>query len=264
MSLGSKLHNYLTSLDNEKIHTSYIINNQLKWDGSHLGDGMIMSQWVANEVNYYSIAVIGGTVYCKAKCSKDMLPCIIEDIKSVFGIVKRGIHRITIDNDEYIIYYVTISNFGDILYESPLKHLDIKHELYQDMKFRRQIQKILVFCDILVLNNTEENYINNDLQIINTNDTTLITQKSYNSRGYDYTILSRTMFFKWFGEEVKISDVAKEMIYDKSDINEMTFTLILADIRNKIDNIIKRYDGQYIWYSYFIMDRLSRYLSNDM
>ena len=174
------------------------------------------------------------------------------------------------DNDEYIIYYVTISNFGDILYESPLKHLDIKHELYQDMKFRRQIQKILVFCDILVLNNTEENYIylrsgiNNDLQIINTNDTTLITQKSYNSRGYDYTILSRTMFFKWFGEEVKISDVAKEMIYDKSDINEMTFTLILADIRNKIDNIIKRYDGQYIWYSYFIMDRLSRYLSNDM
>lgn len=264
-----------------------IINNSLKWDGSYLGSytSVFTHQWSVEGIKYYGITlpqgwskeITGGIIYCTATCTKDIFPCIVEDIKSIFGLPRRGIHRITIDNREYLIYYVPISIKGQVIWETPLNRLDSKHLLRQDPIFRKEVQKIIAFCDILALSSTGEPSIrirpgsNGKFIPISVNESTTTISKGVD---YDYSILTKTLFSKWFGEEISISNIVKEMVNYKSaygpikiplikgmESNELV--IISSEMRNKVDEVIKKYDTNYIWYSYFIIDRMSRHLLMD-
>lgn len=302
-----------------------ILNNKLKWDGSHLGSylGAITHQWSLEGTNYYGITLpdgwskkeeicyeitmthqptltvprlgnkntapnkmqllqtnqdyTGGVIYCTAQCTQDVFPCIVEDIKSIFGIPRRGVHRITIDRREYIIYYVPISMKGEVVWETPLSRLDSKHPLRKNAKFRKNVQRTIAFCDILSLSSTGEPAIrirpgvDGEYIPISVNELNTSIMKGDT---YDFSILTKTLFSKWFGEETSISDIVKEMmhyqiIHTKIPTihtgTESTDNLVLisTDIRNKINNVIKQYDRNYIWYSNFIVDRMSRHLLID-
>jgi hypothetical protein len=278
-----------------------ILNNKLRWDGGHLGEyvGVITHQWSLEGNSYYGITLPdgwmkmsekmqdrtlgemecpGGIIYCMAQCARDLFPCIVEEIKGVFGIPRRGIHRITIDGREYIIYYVPISTKGEVVWETPLNRLDAKHPLRKSAKFRREVQRTIAFCDILSLSSTGEHTllirpgVDGEYIPISVNESNTSILRG---AAYDFSILTKTLFSKWFGEETSISDIVKEMTHYQS--GEITFqkrvpvigtgdgpvdnlAFISADIRNKVNNIIERYDGNYIWYSNFIIDRMSRHL----
>jgi hypothetical protein len=262
-----------------------VINNILKWDGEHLGNyiGSITQKWSMEGDNYFAITLpkgwkyMGnemeqGIIYCMATNAKDAFPCIVEDIKQIFGITRRGLHRIKIDNKEYIIYYVPINIKGDVIWETPLNRLDSKHELRNDKEFKNKVQRLLLFCDILSLNKTGEPMIRirpgADLTYIPINYNTESTIISRNDN-YDYCIISKVLFMKWFGETASLDEIVKDMVgYKKIKINSVIpiitnngeLTAKCAEIRNKIDKIIEKYDGNYIWYSYFIVDKISRYL----
>ena len=94
--------------------------------------------------------------------------------------------------------------------------------------------------------------------------------------GYDYSILSKTLFSRWFGENTSIDDVVKEMVHYQSERYQSNvpmaqspggdfdnLTIISVGMRNKINEIIHHYDNNYIWYSNFIVDRMSRHLLID-
>lgn len=290
------------NLHNEPV----VINNLLKWDGSHVGSyiGAFTHQWSVEGIRYYGITlpqgwsehnnleeiaaldnkqativtespIPGGTIYCTATCTKDVFPCIVEDIKSIFGLPRRGIHRITIDNRDYLIYYVPISIKGQVIWETPLNRLDSKHVLRQDPVFRKEVQKIIAFCDILALSSTGEPSIrirpgsNGKFIPISVNESTTTITKGLAQAEYDYSILTKTLFSKWFGEEISISNIVKEMVNYKSlygpikipiikgtESNDLV--IISSQMRSKVDEVIKKYDTNYIWYSYFIIDRMSR------
>lgn len=273
----------MANIPNEPI----IINNSLKWDGSYLGSyiSAFTHQWSVEGIKYYGITlpqgwseeIPGGIIYCTATCTKDVFPCIVEDIKSIFGLPRRGIHRITIDNREYLIYYVPISIKGQVIWETPLNRLDSKHVLRQDPIFRKEVQKIIAFCDILALSSTGEPSIrirpgsNGKFIPISVNESTTTISKGAD---YDYSILTKTLFSKWFGEEISISNIVKEMVNYKSAYGPIKIPLIKgtesnelvvisSEMRNKVDEVIKKYDTNYIWYSYFIIDRMSRHLLMD-
>lgn len=284
--------------NNQETTEPFILNNLLKWDGSYLGSyiGGFTHQWAVEGIRYYGITlpqgwteyanfsegnrqISGGTIYCMATRTKDVFPCIVEDIKSIFGIPRRGIHRITIDNRDYLIYYVPISIKGQVIWETPLNRLDAKHTLRRDVTFRKEVQKIIAFCDILALCSTGETAIrirpgaDGRSVPISVNESTTAISKGVD---YDYSILTKTLFSKWFGEETSISDIVKELVNYKSTIgpvkvpnvrgydpNSTKLVIISSEIRNKVDEIIKKYDPNYIWYSYFIVDRLSRHLLID-
>jgi len=258
-----------------------ILNNQLRWDGGYLGSFLdcITNKWLSEGINYYELTLPygwsqeygAGVIYCTMICNKGTFPCIVEDIKPLFGIRRRGVHRITINNKEHIIYFVPISLTGDIIWETPLIRLDGKHQLRKNSLFRHEVQKIIAFCDILALCNTNESCIrirqgSGDIFVpVAVNDNTTSISKN---EAYDYSILTKTIFNKWFGEETSIDDIVKELAgyqstiipsFGKQSTNLVTIT---TTIRNKIDHIIKKYDTNYIWYSYFIIDRLSRHLLN--
>lgn len=272
---------------------STILNNKLRWDGAYLGEyiGVITHQWSLEGNSYYGITLpdgwskmndeiedLGGTIYCMAHCTRDLFPCIVEEIKGVFKIPRRGIHRIKMDGKEYILYYVPISTKGEVVWETPLNRLDGKHPLRKSANFRNSVQKTIAFCDILSLSSTGEHNIRIRPGVDGEYIPITVNESSTSiSRGtsYDFSILTKTLFSKWFGEETSISDIIKEMTHYQS--GEITFqksvpvigigdgpkdnlAFITADIRNKVNNIIERYDRNYMWYSNFIIDRLSRHL----
>lgn len=282
---------------------SDVINNKLSWNGSHLGnhpETRMIGQWEFQGTIYSNIYLGNGrsegNIYCIATQSEDLFPCIVEDIKELFGIVRRGIHRITISGREYIIYNVPISKEGEVIWETPLNRLDAKNPLRNDATFRRDVQRVIAFCDIMALCGTGESSIiirpgveGKFIPISVNEKRTVITKSS----DYDYSILSKRLFLKWFGEDTSINDIVKEMVHYQSGRNQITgiensglsamgeqkqliipvvkilggnfdnLTLISVNMRNKINEIIESYDGNYIWYSNFIIDRMSRRLLID-
>ena len=147
-----------------------ILNDRLLWDGSHLGyhpETRIIGKWELQGTIYskiylgkgWSENLSEGNIYCIMLETKDLFPCIVEDIKELFGITKRGIHRITISGKEHIIYYVPVSIGGEVIWETPLNRLDSKHPLRNDPIFRRDVQRVIAFCDIMALCGTGESSI---------------------------------------------------------------------------------------------------------
>lgn len=262
-----------------------IINNRLQWNGDYLGEysGIITTKWTLKKIKYCGITLPqgwskdnllpGGIIYCIFSRSKNMFPYIVEDIKTVFEINRRGIHRITIDKKEYILYYIPITLRGEVIWETPLNKIDSNHGLRKDDKFKVDVRRLVAFCDILALSNTAEYNIhirpgtNESFIPINVNEcSTTISRETE----YDYSILTKSLFYTWFGEHISIGDVVKDIIYDQSlnnsfgiqisQIDPDNIAIISAALRTKIDEIIKRWDANYIWYSSFIIDRMCRHL----
>lgn len=242
-----------------------IINDVLPWDGAHLGDYLgtrIIQEWKLDGKTYKKILLDENSViYCMSIIlgkKEDLFQCIVEDIKKIFNIKQRGIHRIKIDEQEYILYYVPINENGELIWETPLNKIDNKHVLRNDQLFKYDVQKIIAFCDILALSNTEEKEIiirpgeNNQYIPINTNTKKIELKQTGNG------IVPGSLFLKWFGEHTDISNIVKEMVNYNGDVNKLA--LLSTEVRDKIDKIIKKYDNGYAWYSNFIIDRLLRYL----
>lgn len=258
-----------------------ILNNILRWDGTHLGEyrGVIKVRWEMGQCKYYGIVIPklgeeeGGIIYCIGTKTDDVLACIVEDIKDIFGLERRGIHRIKIDGKEHLIYYVPISTVGEVIWETPLNRLDGKHTLRKDEYFKKEIQRILMVSDIMGLMKTGETSIwirpgseGRYVPIsINETKTEIVKETKY-----DYSILPKTLFLKWFGEHTDTDDIVKEMVYSRfmkrgnipiivGDEGD-NLSIIMAEIRNKVERVIKKYDSGYLWYTNFIIDRMTRHI----
>lgn len=270
----------ILSLDAGQLYL--ILNNRLKWDGTHLGSypaTAMRERWRVDNTRYYTIVLPqgwsptlpGGLLYSIALCTTDTFSCIVEGIKEVFGIARRGVHRITIGWAEYILYYVPISERGEAIWETPLSRLDQKHQLRKDESFRKEVQRTIAFCDILALSSTGEPqlrirpHVNGGYIPISFNETSTVMRRNKGNETYGCSILSKTLFTKWFGEETSINDIVKEMTYCCSghEATSSNLAIICADIRGKVDKVIRRYDPGYIWYTTFIVERMSRHLLID-
>lgn len=278
-----------------------ILNNKLKWDGSHLGNyfDSFINKWESYNTKYYTIFIPedrfksidlkinekdrklsnGGIIYCTIKCTKDVFPCIVEDIKCIFGLSRRGLHRININNKEYIIYYTNLTAEGELIWETPLSKLESKHEFRSNKDFIKEVQKIIAINDILSLSNTSESNIcirscsNNKFNIISVNEiknSISYLEKKGKGESYDFSIINKTLFNRWFGEKTSICDLIKEicnynsfkypLLSSKNKQTSNEIVVITTKIRNKIEKIIYKYDKNYIWYNSIIIDRLSRNL----
>lgn len=237
-----------------------IMNNRLRWDGSFLGEFPVdikFCEWEVEGSKYLSLRLLKGVVHCMATRTNDLFPCIVEDIKPLFGIPRRGVHRIKLGNYYWLLYYVPISSDGSVIWETPLSRLDAKHPLRKDAHLRQQIRRTIVFCDILALNSTSETTIrlrhgsNGSYEPICINErTTAISKQTV----YDFSILSKVLFDKWFGEEILLSDVLYDM-FPGHNLAQLS-----SEMRSSIEAVVRKYDTSYLWYVTFIVDRMSRHL----
>lgn len=172
------------------------------------------------------------------------------------------------DGHEYILFYVPVTVECEIVWETPLNRLYPRHEIRLDMGFRREVQRIIIFAEIMALTSMTESsiWIRNGVDdtyipvAINENNTTI-----NRSMGHDFSIVSKTLINKWFGEDIDFRDVVKEMIYfeeypEGTNLLHDNRAEILMQLRTRIEEIINKYDNTLIWYTYFIIDRIARHL----
>lgn len=247
-----------------------ILNNKLSWNGSDLGyhsDTVISCEWTINQKKYSTIKVSegwhsvlpGGNIHCIMSKKGDMFQVIVEDIKELFGLSKIGMHIIKIGFVEYIIYYVPIDMNGTVIWEAPLRSISIKHSLRSDMNFKYKVQEIIAFSEVLALSNTGESQIiirpsiNGTCIPIATNNRSTVINKT---KGHNLSILSDTIHKRWFGEQTNLCDVIKTMLYNYGD----NLGIVTFKLRQEIEEIIVKHNREYMWYGYYIINRVSRYL----
>lgn len=236
-----------------------IIYNNLEWDNSHLGNydaSVIISKWIIKKQEYCEINIDNIHIRCIISKLKDMFPFIVEDIKDLFGIPKRGLHRIKIEGHEYLLQYVPVNADGNFVVETKLCNINSSHFLRKNDIFQNNVRKLLAFDEILSLSDTNESNIvirpvdGGFIPVgINFKSTSIVKGKVNN-------VISKGLHDKWFGESMTISDTVGKMIITTSD----NFPSVISDIREKIETIIAKYDSNYLWYICFIIDRLSNHL----
>lgn len=243
-----------------------VINNILPWDGTHLGCDLILTnQWVISGDLYYVLTDVNknGLIYCTVHHIKDKFPCIVEDLKPLFNLPKRGYHIATLYGKEYILYYLPISSVGDVIWETPLSFIPVSDPIRKDEELADQIRKVFVFCNLLSLTSTGERSIklrsvseNKYIPISSNELSTTITSKNKKKQSFDFCILNRTVFMRWFGEHANIEHIIAEMINGCYDDYE-SISVTISELKSNIDKVIQKHDSNYIWFSNFIINRVS-------
>lgn len=246
------------------------LNDVISWNGTSLGEfpnNVILEIWKAKNIDYWKIIYyhngIPGFIVCNYKRTNSKFALIVENIKPIFKIQRQGLYHINIGGKNYIIYYVPITLNDQIILETPLLHIGAKDLLRIDIKIITEVRRIIAFSEILSLCNANEGSIvmrlsgENLIPISdNTNSTAL---KRINA--VDQIVISKTLYNKWYNENITFRDVLAE-VTDIYELGTEKSNIIFASIRKQIDDIIKMYDIGYIWYTSFIMDKLTEHLAN--
>jgi hypothetical protein len=231
----------------------------------------LVTSWRWEGVTYHGVKLAVGVVYCVALRKEGTLTAIIEDIKAIFGVTRRGVHRVTLGRTEYTLYYVPVDLQGRVVWETPLTQLDKNHPLRSDPQFRRDMRRLLLFCDLLSLGNTTEGTVRvrcgtaGSFVPVNYNENTTLMRE----QAYDYSVLGKKLLDQWFGEETSVAEATWEMMERPRTPSRQRAgippparspSVITADLRSRLEAVIKSYNPDYIWLSYFIIDRMSRNL----
>lgn len=214
-----------------------------KWDGTHLGvidkfihkiDDTRLSIWTRNIKNQNKLVEIRITKY------KDDIPLIADELKSLFNIIKVGMHRCIINNEEYIIS----KSQTDITLNEFFEHYG---RSYITQNFINEMRRIFAFRWIICLTCNYESKIGVRIQddfiipiSLHENNFSLYVEEN-RSR------IPRTILKDWFdNDEENLNNKIRELI-DNRNVNELKF---------KIQDIIKKYSGKYIFWTNSIFERL--------
>lgn len=129
-----------------------------KWNGSSLGnisDSQILVKYILAGIEYWRIKIGYYETICIVRKQKDYSPCIVDELKPIFGLVKLGTHYAHHNESAYYIILIRsrMSQDGkNIQPEVSLKG----YEGELDDSVREKIKHIYVFRDILCLSKTKK------------------------------------------------------------------------------------------------------------
>jgi hypothetical protein len=206
------------------------------WDGSDVtdfikrkeikiyeGENENKTYWlIENEENSLEEIVL-------AKSSTSTLPCLIDELKIIFGLEKIGTHWLKLNGKIYIISQLELEN-GDVLDEITLD------QYKYDRNIEDEVQKIFMFRELLGLTmNFEKNILLRKkqfyIQPISFYETGMHPSKSGK-------VLPNTILDKWFKNTDLDSETCKFFNIDNiENMNE-----VLLDLKTKLEKIFNRVD----------------------
>lgn len=200
----------------------------LKWDGSHLGtwhpqDIEITKNgkatvWLNKTLNIKMIAIN----------SKSCYPCIVDELKPLFGLVKIGTHMVCFKGKSYLLQPFIAE-----------KELTVKELGTVPPYLRAQIQDIYAFRFLMGVSQSDDRHISIR--------TTVHGQKYALScceatEGKGTKALSQTVTNKWF----KNSDLNKILTCMLQCPADSTPTSIIEKYRSKIGEVILRINKDFV------------------
>lgn len=132
-----------------------------KWDGTCLNkynDITIMNRYIYEKKEYWDIEINKYRILCLAKCKKNHTPCIVDELKPLFGLEKLGTHYLKVGAKIYILTKIIINN-SEIIFDKSLSSLS-KDELNNiNAYLADKILDIYVFKDLLRMKNFKDSDI---------------------------------------------------------------------------------------------------------
>lgn len=236
-----------------------IINDRLLWDGSEIEEVKIISmeKLIIDKMTFFKLKLEDGYVYGLGKKFGTYLPFIVDELRELFGLRRRGLHKFKYKSINYIIYYLSVNENNDIVWETPLNKISKSHPFRKDPIMINYIRKLLVFCQILGLSNTAESTIlirtdnKNSFWPINSNDSKTI----YEEIDYKYlSVINKTISNNWLNEDYNPQNTISLLINIKNNNN---ISVIIEHYRTAIETIIKKYDKNLIYITYGIIETLT-------
>lgn len=246
------------------------IGKEVAWDGSFLGEwktSIRKDKVRYGEDTFIRLQIDTIEFWAIARKIEDKLPCIIDEIKVIFGLVKLGTHSIKIGAKMYLLIRPVILSPGEtpppnsprfqgysFALDIPLNEIMLHPHVRQNHLFKQQVQETYAFREIVGLHGNTKS----DVRIRFSN-----RKKSYYfpiSFRETFSILETgeialpgTILEKWF-EEVTIRDVIKRLFGATEDPDFRDERI--AEIRANIERIVCRIDKEFIWISVYIIDRI--------
>lgn len=238
-----------------------------KWDGTDVTDIITQSDIFEakyNKLNYWVIqiktpntiqsqetTITETTITCIVRSGKN-LPCLIDELKPVFGLQKLGTHWCKHGGKIYVLIRCIMTEEGYIKEETTLNMVTEVTPL-----LKLQIQEIFAFRELLGVTCSYESSI-----IIREkkNNTYPISFYEPNMATVDTKVIPFNVLDKWF-EDSSIDEVVKRLcrIHTIDRIGT-----VLHNIRSQIDEIVERVDRRTISYKSCIMNRITERLQTTL
>lgn len=226
-----------------------------KWDGSEVTDIINKSdiyEFNHNKLKYWIIKYLNFSETCIIKSCKNTIPCMIDELKTVFGLQKLGTQWFTHDNRKKLLIKCIKNKNDDIVEEIRLKQVKKISKL-----LTLQVQEIYTFRELLGITMSFDSSI---IYRKNKYGGYPISFVESNMKSEDKKNIPNTVLNKWFGE-VTIDSVVMR-IFKIYDINQLNKTLFMA--RNQMEKIINRVEKNNISYLSYIMNRITQRLQSTL
>lgn len=265
-----------------------------KWDGTYLGSYTL-------KIITKEIAISGSTdiiwhikcpveianspavsaspelnsIIVQAKTTKGSFSCIVDELKPLFGLIKRGTHTIHVNKKLFLIFRPTVNqktNNKEVEYFAERDVREVE-DLECDSIFRQQVRAIYVFRYLVGVTMSVDRCIK-------------IQERKYgrcNPVGAlevtccldvpNRKLLPATVLKKWFTKEQVVHgrwDTEPDNIFTGAvsrlirccNEEHLTLPQRIAKFRKSIGEVINRVDKSWTWIMSFIIDRISNELSN--
>lgn len=241
----------------------------MQWDGSHLGEftsEVIRKEYQTASAKYWRLQLGDQSVFASVRPLKSTLPCVVDELKRVFGLSRTGSHRITIGGASYLLYRESCLSFGDreIIVQNPCLSESFGPEVHQA---RRLIQYVFAFRELVGLSPNHNGVIrlrtsqhvsrltgritNNPIvEVLSTQDN--VVRTTHDQR----VTLPQTVLRQWFSD-VDVTDTVCMMTGFFGDPEAIHIKL--SHYRSQIEETITRVDRSFIWLSNAICERLMRH-----
>jgi hypothetical protein len=218
-----------------------------KWNGSEITDFIkdeetLIEEAKYNQKTYWIIKHGENEEICMKKNTKSSIPCLVDELKPVFGLEKIGTHWFRFKSKIMIIFKVNIEN-GVILEDLPLNEIEYKREL------ETEIRRIFLFREFLgTTSNFERNIIlrhkNYFVKPLSFYETSMVPSHSGK-------VIPDTILDKWFKDTsleqaiktffgvTKFEDINR-ILLDLKDNMSKIFLRVNPDAITNLDEIISR------------------------
>lgn len=222
----------------------------LTWDGSYLGS-LCKKNITISKVGK---EVLWTFTYKESKCqafavsNKGMFPCIVDELKPIFGLSKVGTHSARVGGKIFILRKPLLID-GKVCQDILLSDKEVKI----CPLLAKQIRDIFAFRFIMCVSTSFNRYIHIRKEPKKWSRAVSYNESSFNIR--EGASLTQTVLKKWFSR-VDLDTVVKGILNPKGE----DMVKVIARYRNSISEVILRVDKELILLEDEIIHRISNLL----
>lgn len=244
--------------------------NPFVWDGSDLGmihASSIIGSGVSQLGDTYWVLDIGGhRAVCIVKRLKTTFPLVVDELKPIFGLPKLGTHRIMVGHQAYLLIRAPPMDprSNELTEDIPLDLIDEKTTLqgpsgtfrpHDDTLFIHQVRELFAFRELLGVSSSYEKSIRVRVGSASTTEGARPYPISYIEATMvphqEKRMTPETVMKRWFRGQSMDHVVAQ--LLDITERGEISAKL--ANLRGRLEEVIRRVDAQSIWVSLYIIER---------